>query len=283
MPDTGDNPSPIEQLCRRGDPRGTWQWREGDPDYVAEFGLQQEDVPALIEIVREWAEETERSDDETLYAPIHAWRALGQLRAVEAIEPLLGMMDRLARVHDDWYLEEFPDVFALVGPKAMPLLAAFLADTSHENFARSVAATGLKRIGQRHAEAMPQVMNILQMQLACFEESDEEFNALLIADLLDLKAVEAAEMIERAYAAGKVDEGMVDWEDVKRELGVPGVGLIPDRPPPPRPERLRPTAPFDLGSSWSHPPKDRQRQKDRKAKTKRKQQEKARKRNRKRR
>ena len=56
--------------------------------------------------------------------------------------------------------------------------------------------------------------------MARFEASDDEFNALLICDLFDLKAVESVKIISRAYAAGKVDQGMVAWEDVQRELGV---------------------------------------------------------------
>src|SRR5579864_7878643 len=45
---------------------------------------------------------------------VHAWRALGQLRAVEAVEPLLELFDRLE--DDDWVHEELPAVFGLIGP-----------------------------------------------------------------------------------------------------------------------------------------------------------------------
>ena len=96
-----------------------------DPDYVAEFGLSPEHIPALIEIARQWADDSERPQDETVYSPVHAWRALGQLKAAEAVASLLGIQNRLDVLGDDWYLDEFHDVFGLIGlavlrPRAGP-------------------------------------------------------------------------------------------------------------------------------------------------------------------
>jgi hypothetical protein len=42
------------------------------------------------------------------------------LDAVEAVGPLLGMMNRLSELRDEWYLEDFPHVFGMIGPAAMP-------------------------------------------------------------------------------------------------------------------------------------------------------------------
>ena len=91
----------IERLCRKGDARETGRWHEGAPDYVGEFGLRSEHVPALVDIARRWLEVGDRPDDETFFAPVHAWRALGQLRAVEAVEPLLAMQKQLDKEGDD--------------------------------------------------------------------------------------------------------------------------------------------------------------------------------------
>jgi hypothetical protein len=199
------------------------------------MGIGPEHVPALIEIALTWPEEFAKPDSVEVWAPPHAWRALAQLGAVEAVEPLLRMMNRLAAIHDDWYLNEFPRVFGVIGPAAIPALAAYLADTSNRNFARSAAASGLKRIAQKHPETLPQVIAHLNGQLARFEDNDEEFNALVLCDLLDLKAVESAELIGRAYAAGKVDEGMLAWEDVQRELGISAARPVCDRMLPAEP------------------------------------------------
>lgn len=52
-------------------------------------------------------------------------------------------------------------------------------------------------------------------------QDDIDLNTILIADLLDLKAVEAAPLIEQAFAAENVDELMVDtWAAIHVELGL---------------------------------------------------------------
>jgi hypothetical protein len=127
------------------------------------------------------------------------------------------------------------------------------------------------------------VVGVLADQLAKHEPSVYSFNAFLIGYLADLKSSESAEVIERAFAAGLVDESVCgDWTTIRQELGVAGLGLVPDRPRPPRPH-------FGLAGSLGDPlPVDRldrgrRRQSDKRAKAKRKQQKQGRKRNRKRR
>ncbi|MBL7039230.1 MAG: hypothetical protein ISR77_11410 [Pirellulaceae bacterium] len=279
MPETPDSLSAIERLYRIGDPRNTWQWREGDPDYVAEFGLCPAHIPALIEIARQWADRGEWPKDDTLYAPVHAWRALGQLGAVEAVEPLLAMQNSLDEVGDDWYLEEFHDVFGLIGPAAVPAMAAYLTDGSNSEFGRVSSANGLCEIGKRHPETHQQVVELLATQLARREPDVYSLNGLLVGYLVDLKAVESAEVIERAFAAGVVDETICgDWPEIRQELAVSELGLVPERPKPDR--GLGPLRFFDQPLSTGHLKQNLQRKKD---KAKRKQQQKARKRNRKRR
>src|SRR5205814_8754013 len=108
-------PQPRDQLLNFGDPRESTDWPERDPDYVTRLGLKANHIPALIEIARQWgtkANSQNDDDDVRVYAPVHAWRALGQLGTIEAVNPLLAMMDKLDEDGDDWFLDEFPDVFA---------------------------------------------------------------------------------------------------------------------------------------------------------------------------
>ena len=284
MPETPDSSSAIERLCRKGDPQDTWSWREGDPDYVAEFALGREHIPALIEIARQWTEPGECSKDDTQYAPVHAWRALGQLRAVEAVEPLLTMQNRLDELDDDWYMEEFHCVFGMIGPPAIPAMADYLADQGNAEFCRVSAGNGLCEVGKRFPETRPQVVELLTAQLARREPEMYALNGLVVCYLINLNAVESAEVIERAFAAGVVDQSICgDWSDIRRELEVPELGLVPPRPKPDR--GFGPMRFFDSLSSTNDSDRDRQRQMDKKAKAKakRKQEKKSRRQNRKRR
>jgi hypothetical protein len=218
---------PVDQLLRLGDPRPAAEasaepWRE----YRA-LGLSEADVPELIRLVTDENLHLAPADDGAAWAPLHAWRALAQLEAVDAARPLLRLANFLDRQGDDWYLEESPEVFARLGPRAIGPLAESLADAGNGQYVRIMAAHSLSNIGQRHPESREVVIVRLGEQLALCGENDEALNGFLISPLLQLKAVEAAEVIERAYAAGRVDEGVVGtWENVRAELGVPGLGLI---------------------------------------------------------
>ena len=205
MDETPDGISMIDRLCRKGDPRDTWRWHEGDPDYVNEFALQPEHILTLIEIAQNWAENDELPEDGWA-APVHAWRAVAQLRAMEIVAPLLAMQNRLDEMGDQWYLEEFHDVFDLIGARAIPALHAYLADSQNAEFPRISAANGLCEIGKRHPEAHSQVVEILENQLAKHEPNAYSLNGFLVGYLTDLKATESAETIERTFASGTVDE-----------------------------------------------------------------------------
>lgn len=218
--------SAVDALMKRGKTTMNSKWTDGVPDYASEYSLTAEHIPALIEAATNWVESS--SDDPVVYGQVHAWRALGQMRVVEAVQPLLDVQDEL---QDDWYLEEFHHVFGLIGPPAIDQLEAFLADDRHGEFPRLNASSGLVEIARRFPETRGQVVSILTAELGR-PEADGEFNGHLVSNLLDLDAIEAAEHIERAFAANVVDPTIAGhWGDVRLYLGVSGLGLAPDESP----------------------------------------------------
>ncbi len=271
---------PLDRLFTFGE--AEWGTRKEMPNYVAELGLTQQHVPALIEIVRMWEDEVNLPNGPAGSAPIHAWRALGQLGEVEVVEPLLNMQNRLDDENDDWYLNEFPEVFSMIGSAAVPALAAYLGNTLNGEFPRVSAADGLYQIAKQHPEARDSAVNVLGDQIGRCEEGVYDLNGFIISHLGDLKATEAAEAIERAFAAQVVEDDICgSWGRVRHDLGVVGLGLAPDTPP--RPPHLGQSVYFgDSPIRYDGSDRDRQRTAEKKGKAKRKQQDKARKRNRKR-
>jgi len=65
------------------------------------LGLGPQHVPDLIRMALDdelyWAD----SDSLEVWAPIHAWRALGQLRAEAAVQPLTRLLARIDDFDDD--------------------------------------------------------------------------------------------------------------------------------------------------------------------------------------
>jgi len=209
-------PSPTSRLLTLGDCRKMREW----PDYL-ELGIGPEHIPDLIRMALDEELHRTGSDSMKVWAPIHAWRALAQLRAEAAVEPLTRLLVRISEFGDDWVGEELPKAFGMIGPTAVPVLARYLADPSHDLRARIAAASSFEEIGNRHPDARAECVAALAKQLEQFAELEPTLNSFLISYLLDLKAVEAVPVMERAFAAGRVDIAIQgDWEDVQIELGL---------------------------------------------------------------
>lgn len=219
-PETYNYPPPIDQLLTYGEAArlSPEQW----PDYLA-LGIGPQHIPDLIRMATDIDLDTDLSDSPAVWAPHHAWRTLGQLRAVEAIEPLLSYAQGNEEVGgNDWLWSELPEIASLIGPtKALPLLTHYIADIAHSTNARALAIECVKRIATDHPESRPIVIELLAKQLELFAENDVDLNAALVGALVDLQATETAPLIERAYAARRVDlDLMGDWEDVQINLGL---------------------------------------------------------------
>lgn len=226
--------SPFDVLLSLKDPR---EYESEDlctrDDYLEMTGFTDEHVPHLLKIMELWLDDDLRlSDDLSLaLAPIHAWRILGQLQSEDAIEPLLAMLDPMDKSGDDWYLEEYPNVFRDIGPKAIPMLKSYLQEAEkHELYAAVCVSTCIRYIGNSIPEMRDEAVSILTGKLEEYNQNDTELNAFLVDNLIELEAVEAAELIERAFADHAVDFFVNgDWGEVKRRLEVEGMGLAPER------------------------------------------------------
>jgi len=209
------------------------------PDY-RELGIGPEHIPELIQMATDEQLNVAAAESPEVWAPLHAWRALGQLRAVEAVVPLLELFDQLE--DDDWVHEELPVVFGLIGPAAFPALAAYLADLSHTDSSRISVIRSIEEIGKRWPDARGEALAILEERLERFEENETDVNAFLVEALVELEAKEAAPLIERAFAQGYVDPMVMgDWEDVQVELGLQSAEQVASRRANTWSESLSPT------------------------------------------
>ena len=206
---------PVDKLLTYGslENETTAEW----PDYLA-LGLSTEDIPELIRMATDMSLMTEDTPIEEFFAPVHAFRALGQLHAEAASEPLLTLFDNYQ--DNDWITEDLPQAYGMIGPAAIPTLAAHVADRSKEEFSRTFASNGLVEIAKMHPEAHSEVISVISKILESFDEEEPEVNGFLIADLGDLKAVETLPLIERAFDADAVDESIIGLDDVLVDFGL---------------------------------------------------------------
>ncbi|MBN1285419.1 MAG: DUF1186 domain-containing protein [Anaerolineae bacterium] len=215
-----DYPPPVDKLLTLGEAAFLSRW-----DNYARHGFGPDHIPDLIRLATDQALLEEDSEKPEASAPVHAWRVLAQMRTEAVLGPMLELLDRAGEApYEGWseaVWEDAPQVFGLVGPPAIPALKTYLAGKSHHLYARSAAADGLTHIAIEFPETRGECVQGLMEALEHFEEEDLDFNGTLVVDLCQLKAKEAAPLVERAFLAGCVDTFLIGWQDAQQPLGLP--------------------------------------------------------------
>ncbi len=220
----------IERLTRLGRPEYGLKWPEESPSLLERAGITAAHAGDLAAITLLWASDpSEFPEDDSAFAPVYAWRALGLLGATECVEPLLGMINVLDEGDDEWSPNEFSVVLGLVGEAAIDPVARFLADAGNRVMARAVAASALREVAKRRPQCGERVAAILLDHLGRYAEHDPVLNAFLVIDLAEMGTTQAVDLIDRAYAAGRIDEECAGTRGYMLEkLGMPGCEPSPE-------------------------------------------------------
>jgi hypothetical protein len=217
-PGASDYADPVRRLLTIGaaPPVGPDRW----PDYPTEFRLGREHADELIRMACDAALNRGDPESQAIWAPVHAWRALGQLKIAEAVQKLLVFLKTIGK-DDDAAAVELPIVFGLIGPAALPAIAAFLADPSSGDRSISVAASSLAEIASRHPSCRSECLAHLVRLLEPDAPTDASDKGAVVSTLLDLTAIEAIDAIRQAFRRNAVDLSIAgDIEDVEMELGL---------------------------------------------------------------
>ncbi len=228
MPYPQNYTSPVTQLFDLENPDQIKDW-----SFYLTLGITIQHLPELSRMAIDRLL-INSEEGETFFAVIHAWRTLAVLETPEAIAPLIQVFQRLRPNEDywDWFGTELPNAFARIGPGTMPELARVLADTKYNSIVRQHVTEAITKIYEQHPETRSECIAVLMAQLQHFTKNDPELNAHLVTALAaDFKAVEAAPLIEKAYAVGRVNEDFIgDWEDAQVYLGLKEKRESPARP-----------------------------------------------------
>ncbi len=174
----------------------------------AEFEIGRAHIPDLIRM----ATDRRLYDPERAlayhWAPMHAWRRLGQLGAKEAAEPLTKLFNFI----DPLIVQEMPTVYAMLGPETIGTLAAVLSDDRDTPIARTTALACLRNIAEEYPEVYDLCVGIVTAQLEQGQSNGPWLNSFLVRTLANLQAESAVTSIIRAY-----DECEI-WENVAGTL-----------------------------------------------------------------
>lgn len=221
MAKSGKMPSREEIAQLPPMPKKTERW----PNYLEDVGFTAADVPELIRMATDSNLDNAEEDSLEVWAPVHAWRSLGQLGAKDpskvedAIAPLIKLIER--NREDDWVREEIPHVLSLIGEAAIAPLQKALSKRSKKDWARISYSESLERIAITHPALKEQCVEIVAHQLEDHVRNPTELNAFMVSTLIKLEAKGKAEVIERAYQAGRVAEEICGtWPNVQVDLGL---------------------------------------------------------------
>jgi hypothetical protein len=202
---------PVARLLELGEPEWGGNWL----DY-REYGITADDVPELIRLVTDLERYCTEEEGAESWGPVHAWRALGQLRAEAAITPLINLFQE---IDDDYFTQDIPEVFGMIGPRALPALAVYLSYPYRDYYARGHAGESIVKIGQGYPETREQCIQFIAGVLEKYEWNDPTFNGFLVANLMDLDAKSMLPLIREAFDSDNVDEMVIDLDSVLEEMG----------------------------------------------------------------
>ncbi len=187
-------------------------------DYITELGLGLQHVPDLMKMAVDNELLGADSNSTEFWAAIHAWRALGQLKAEDAIPHLLSLFDL---EDNDAVAEEMPKVYGTIGEQAIPQLQAYLGERSHGLLKRTTAINCLEEIANQYPDTRNNIIVTLTQQLKAFNQNSPELNGFIVSSLVNLQAKESASLIKHMFDASLVAEDIAgSWDDVRESWGI---------------------------------------------------------------
>jgi hypothetical protein len=226
---------PVSKLLWIGEPGQTWR-------KYSVLGLGQEHIPELMRMVKDPTFDLIETESAEVWGPVHAWRALAELRAAELPSALLDRLDEFdVDEFDDQFLCDFSKLMVMYGPTALTPLIHYLNDRRKSGTNRWTAAEAIAAVADAHPEVRRQAIAALEQTLSGAVNNPPELNAGVIAALVDLGARDSMDLIRKAMTPGTVDESICgSLESVEFDLG------FRDQPPP----RRRPRIPYEVIDNW---------------------------------
>jgi hypothetical protein len=204
------------------------------------LGITEEHIPELIEFFKDENYGFNADDCINCWGQLHAWRALGQLRAKEAVPSLIEHLDN--QDYSDWANEELPEVFAMICKDSIGPFRDFLFDDSKAETSRITIAHSLEWIAQENPELKEDCINAFSEFLEQGKEDCPDLNGFIVGYLVDLNAIDKIELVREAFNKGIVSEFILgDIEDVEILFGL-------------REERATPKRKYYHSSFWDSEP-----------------------------
>ena len=179
------------------------------PNYVVTCGLGESDVGQLMAVLSDV--DLDHGEGKLCWARVHAYRALGQLKAGAAGKALVAAFHTAIRQKDARARQELPAAMEMMGAGFCEDAIVALEDRSLDSYVHVVMASILAAIGQSTPKLRARCIQALMGALECGPENDPRFNSGLILSLKLLNASAADELIQHVCRNGWADERMLQY------------------------------------------------------------------------
>ena len=116
---------------------------------------------------------------------------------------------------NEFWMDDIPDALAYYSSSAACLLLDSVIDVSAEECGKSTLIDCVERLGERHSDVADLAQSHVLRGLASANELSIKVNTFLMRLAVQWHLESAAEAIERAFAANRIDVGYIgDWFDV---------------------------------------------------------------------
>lgn len=206
-------PAPLDQLLSLGSAL------EQEPDQAfQQIQFVPEQADDLVRMARDRALHTAPSISTEVWAPIWAAKALGRIGASDRAADLVPLLD----LDDDGNAGFLSEVFSSFGEPALAPLAAYVQDHTRWTYSRTQAIELIDELVDAHPELRDRVVQIYTTALKDATNNESVYNGMLLAGLLQLKAIESLPVIRQAFEDQAIElEIAGDWPEVLEELGLP--------------------------------------------------------------
>jgi hypothetical protein len=205
--------APVDQLLQEIE---FTTYQQKWPDYVGIYGFTAADIPELKRL---------SLDEEPPACQNYEWMIHG-LRAVTQLDPTASIdlyLQQLSVFIDDEFLwEEATAISLTAGKTAIAPYTKFLNNTAENEWARMSIVDGLEEIAKADPDSRDACVQVLIDQLRMYKLPENEIlNSAIVDNLAQLKAVEAADLIEEVFTHGDLDEWRTgSWPAVQVQLGL---------------------------------------------------------------
>ncbi len=148
------------------------------------------------------------------WAPVHAARILGELRAAAAVEPLL----RWLGAPGEALAQAVPLALARIGEPALEPLMAYARDTTHPLLARAGALEALARMTGPHPTLRDRVVSYLREIVRGQAKGEDEFRAFAVVNLCDISDDRAWDDILTAYKQNRVAKRLITVNEARENM-----------------------------------------------------------------